>query len=334
MADPTFCDLDNDGDFDLFIGEAGGNAIYFENIGNAGNPNFGSSTVNPFGISDVGIDASPEFIDIDGDNDFDLFMGSKTGNERYFENTGNQSSPSFIAFVANPFELTGVGKWSRPDFSDIDNDGDADLLVGEKQGEIVYFENLTEALPSGTCDQPSSVTIAEGITEATLHWDLEPDASATQIQYRIHPSDGGGGNNTIIGAGGAVSELLPGLQPSTSYQLRFRHFCDTLGFSPWKFKPFMTFDIIPAGEQLPFARMYYGMDEKRLFIEMTSDNQSITQATIEIFDLLGKKVFEQKAEVSGRSVEQIEMGRFHAGHYIVRTTLGERAFSKAVVAAN
>ena len=44
-------------------------------------PAFAASSTNPFGLSDVGIYATPAFVDIDGDGDLDFFDGAQ-----YFEN--------------------------------------------------------------------------------------------------------------------------------------------------------------------------------------------------------------------------------------------------------
>ncbi|MGD1715264.1 FG-GAP repeat domain-containing protein, partial [Dapis sp. BLCC M172] len=37
---PAFADLDNDGDLDAFVGEWGGDIVYFKNTGSVGNPSF------------------------------------------------------------------------------------------------------------------------------------------------------------------------------------------------------------------------------------------------------------------------------------------------------
>ena len=54
---PTFADVDGDGDLDAVVGESNGNLIYYENVGNATNPNYQAQTGsnNPFDGIDVGI---------------------------------------------------------------------------------------------------------------------------------------------------------------------------------------------------------------------------------------------------------------------------------------
>ena len=144
-AHPTFVDIDGDGDFDAFNGNNSGNTDFFENTGDAGNPAFAGAVSNPFGLADVGVSAAPAFVDIDGDGDFDAFIGNQAGNTFFFENTGDANNPAFAAAVQNPFGLTNVGAFAHPAIVDIDGDGDYDLLIGNNAGNAVFFENTGDA---------------------------------------------------------------------------------------------------------------------------------------------------------------------------------------------
>ena len=88
---------------------------------------------------EVGMNLAPTFADIDGDADQDAFIGDWNGKIFYFENTGNPSQPSF----ANSVEFLDIdlSGHSTPIFSDIDQDDDLDLFVGDKNGKIHYWEN-------------------------------------------------------------------------------------------------------------------------------------------------------------------------------------------------
>ena len=140
-ASPTFVDIDDDGDQDAFVGEWDGSMLFFRNTGTANNPVFAAACINPFGLTDVVSDANPAFVDIDGDGDYDAFVGKEDGSISYFRNTGTANNPAFAAAVTNPFGLIDIGLESSPSFADIDNDGDQDAFVGERGGNIIFFVN-------------------------------------------------------------------------------------------------------------------------------------------------------------------------------------------------
>ena len=95
-----------------------------------------------------GPDSNQTFADIDGDGDQDLVVGEFFGTLNYFENTGTASEPVYTARTgtANPWNGIDVGNNSAPTFADIDGDGDQDLVVGERDGNLNYYENTGTAL--------------------------------------------------------------------------------------------------------------------------------------------------------------------------------------------
>jgi hypothetical protein len=141
-AAPAFGDLDGDGDLDAFIGEgASGNVISFENTGTSTSPEFGPPATNPFGLADVGFEASPHFVDLDGDGDLDALVGNDVGDLVFFTNTGTVQAPAFAGAATNPFGLARTDQLTAPAAADLDGDGDEDLLVGTFSGNLVLFSN-------------------------------------------------------------------------------------------------------------------------------------------------------------------------------------------------
>ena len=152
---PTLVDIDNDGDFDVFIGEYDGNLNYFEldEITVIATFDFITGSSNPFNGFDVGSRSTLCFADIDNDGDFDMFSGETSGNFNYFENTGNSTSATFTQQTggSNPMNSFDIGFHSTPAIADLDNDGDFDIMSGEYYGTFAYFENTgTAASPAFT----------------------------------------------------------------------------------------------------------------------------------------------------------------------------------------
>ena len=142
---PTFVDIDKDADSDLFVGSLDGTIKYFENTGSSMSPTFTAktSTSNPLNGVVVSGWASPDFVDIDGDGDMDVFIGQDDGTISYYNNGGSSTSASFSEVTGNDNPLNGVdvGYNSVPSFADIDGDGDMDAFLGAFNGVVNYYKN-------------------------------------------------------------------------------------------------------------------------------------------------------------------------------------------------
>lgn len=147
-------DIDNDGDYDLFIGNLEGSIQYYKNISTEEAPNVFEEQLganNPFDGVDVGSKATIAFVDIDFNSTFDAFIGC-TNSVRYFKNTGTVSQPVFEEQTGedNPLAAvtyTGDRAFSLS-FADIDLDSDLEAFVGwidydvENSSGIDYYHNI------------------------------------------------------------------------------------------------------------------------------------------------------------------------------------------------
>ncbi len=84
----------------------------------------------------------PQFVDIDGDSDLDLFLQEQTDKLTFFENIGNSKEPIY-SWNTDHYHNIPIGEWSR--FFDFDSDGDLDLLAEEPFSYIKYFRNIGTA---------------------------------------------------------------------------------------------------------------------------------------------------------------------------------------------
>jgi hypothetical protein len=161
FSGPAFADLDNDGDLDAIIAEytqyETPTLNYYRNEGSTRSPFLVQrlgllSPVNRLPLPEVPM---PALVDLDGDGDIDMIIGTRDGDFRYFQNTGNRIAPTFTERTGtlNPFNslTVGVDSFSVPALADLDRDGDLDMVSGCYEGILYYFENTgTSRIPRFT----------------------------------------------------------------------------------------------------------------------------------------------------------------------------------------
>ena len=143
---PALADLDNDGDNDMMLGTWNDGVHFYRNDGDAQHYNFVSEDNRNISLT-RGSNSFPALVDIDSDGDFDLFVGESSGELNYYQNTGSSSEPVF-ELVSDNFDDIDAGRRSTPAFTDLDGDGDQDMILGNESGDALIYLNIGTPEPS------------------------------------------------------------------------------------------------------------------------------------------------------------------------------------------
>lgn len=175
---PVFVDIDNDGDADMFSGRDF-EIKFFRNIAGVLTPETSLLDFGYGGSQIPGNELSVAFIDFDGDNDFDAFVGNQNGyldlpTIQYLENQGTPQVPDFVLVTPPaPFDSrdfdNGPSIEENPNVIsiDFDNDSDLDIVVsvsfdyGDEsiQTQALFFENKSDGTFTELTSTPVEIRI-------------------------------------------------------------------------------------------------------------------------------------------------------------------------------
>ena len=92
---------------------------------------------------DLGEYSHPFVVDYNLDGKKDLLIGTYEGKIAIFTNKGTDKTPQFsgYSFLKEKGKDIDVGSHAAPFMVDYNNDGVSDLLVGNREGYLIYYEN-------------------------------------------------------------------------------------------------------------------------------------------------------------------------------------------------
>jgi len=156
---PARLDYNADGRMDLVVanfsyfelfGIKNTRLLLYENTGTATSPVFTLVDEDFLGLNQYSsdqtgagtFDLAPTFGDLDGDGDVDALIGEIGGRLFYAENLAGANQPVNFAPAVFGFQDIDIGQASTPQIIDLNRDGLGDIVIGEKNGNVNYFQNV------------------------------------------------------------------------------------------------------------------------------------------------------------------------------------------------
>ena len=138
----AFGDLNDDGLPDALVNKSG-TLYYLENTTGDSDDNisFADPVETSFSVNNNG---TPTLVNIDYDENLELFVGNGDGTVSYYKYEADTSSSLGFTLteneVGNPLDGIDVGNSAVPNFTDYDSDSDLDVFISSNSG-IAYYEN-------------------------------------------------------------------------------------------------------------------------------------------------------------------------------------------------
>ena len=202
-ASPHFYDFDHDGDMDLLIGSfiekidpftTTAKLYLYENIGDSSQAIFRLLDDDFASLTDSNFNGiSPTTGDLDNDGDIDLLLGTNDGDLIYYENIAPIGE--FPQFSAPVYRYKGidVGFASAPLLIDFDRDNDLDLIIGEGNGNLNYFENI------GNANTPNFKMITDSLGKVSVQNSQFPSGYGYSTPY-ITQLDSNNNYDLVVGS--------------------------------------------------------------------------------------------------------------------------------------
>lgn len=359
-AHPVVVDVNQDGLYDLVVS----NEEYYEegpqppsrlallyNTGTTELPSFELADSNYLAVDQYNLlSVHPSFYDIDNDGDLDMILGDQGGKLHLFRNSAGAGMPFDLELeIPNYTDQNGdeidVGQFACPQFFDIDNDGDQDLLIGEKNGNINFYQN------TGGDENPAFILESDTIGDVVASNYLGINGYAVPYFFK----NGNGNTRLLVGTEKGIVNYYGNIDGNVggSFDLIELSFA---GIKEGDRSAVALFDFnnddIPEllyGQVGGGLAWYQGLDTTNVvpgiadgnrflfnlypnpandYLMIDSDQQYGAITSIEVYDMLGKLVIDLQ---SNNLPQIVDLRTLPNGSYVCRLRSGEYFGAKEFV---
>lgn len=351
---PTLADIDEDGDLDMVVGTKGilqdgvltAGLFLFENTGTRFKPEFTFIDRHYLDLFRTGgyRNIKPQFVDLNGDGNLDLAYQATPINGNRTKLVYRLNQGAFEFGPENEIDIS-IRETNQYHFSDIDKDGQMDLLINNRlgslalhinQGDLILGEPITDY--AGLTNGFDNLNISVVITD--LNNDGNQELITTDITGKLEVFTG---------------TIATDFTPDQSFTAMFESslVSDLITSQLDEFSPFAAADIFGTGKPALIIgnnrggiSIYQNLSEQggtasdraiqlvafpnpandRLFL------QTDTEGLLEIYTINGQRI-QQGVPVSPASQLEVSTINLPAGLYLFRVTNGinKPAFQKVIV---
>jgi hypothetical protein len=194
-------DLDGDGRSDILSGSWPGEIYFFRRLAD-GTFAAGEKLKDRHGkVLNVGSASTPFAVDWDQNGTLDLIVGTVSGDIFFIPNEGKGKELAFgtprkLALVINDSAQKRAGGLvdAAPTVADWDGDGRPDLIVGDEEGQVLWFRNL------GGKPEPKLAPAQTLLPKSPVGWGGDPKLGwGLRVKPCVVDWDGDGKPDLLVG---------------------------------------------------------------------------------------------------------------------------------------
>jgi hypothetical protein len=263
---------------------------------------------------DVGYNSSPTTVDFNKDGKTDLLIGANDGRLSYYRCAGYGPAPDYVPYfelVTNTFggiNATLGHFQSAPCITDLNKNGKPDLLLGDKDGELLYFPDI---------DTINTLVPYAG----SLLYDYRTGARSTGKLFSGY---------LVPTAAYLDQDSIPDLMLGGR-----RGGLVFLGSANNGFEPVRNSGIETAETIVPIKMTLFPNPARDFFVLRYNNVNELQRAEICVTDMMGRQLFKSALVIEqGQGDYRIPSTGLHNGMYIVNIMIENRVVSADKVIIN